>query len=550
MPSGMSLPEGVNRVLVFIDKARALLGAPGTPEYGIESFRFTRSAWPPGSVPRGLLFVLLDTMSSISNFSPSAVKDPSLNGKNLLPPFCLLDCMSKTAGEEVPVGGHAAPPIGTAETVARQVLSLGRPLWGSYLRQSQVEVGWVIKAAMDKLVLLDSRIFVREFPQLNDRSAALDKACAIAILGARACLQVIPRSTLAHTLVKSHLAICLEVSKDREALRVIYASEPIVAVAAEGLMTAIHAEATKWTKNGLVLLLDHLIDAVSAFEVDCGHAGELVARLVMLFAMDETRKAAKVQPWEPVRLHAFLDVLLGKDSVSLPKRFDDALINFTHFVQITFTPDSAEVFKRPFERTAALICRPNQPGIDMILPALLPSAGPGPGAFEPVSVKVKNVRTEHDLDWPASASSKLTPGHAMPNMVVDAADCAALYFNLGSISTPRLLDLPPVELVCDAKRARPNQAAVGKAVFGLDAFSFLDQCVRERLRKLLGHLGDSAHNDALSPMDRALVRGLEPLRYRASADAPGYSVSLDTNLEGAETDSSEVESDCGPGILH
>eukprot|EP00047_Mylnosiga_fluctuans_P001151 m.215339 g.215339 ORF g.215339 m.215339 type:complete len:420 (+) comp10148_c0_seq74:727-1986(+) len=93
------------RVLVFLDEAHALLGDPRSDKYGMETFRKVRQAWKESEIPANMIFVLVDTLSSIANFTPTSRADPSLrpflddldeaSTMTLAPPFWLIDSMDK-----------------------------------------------------------------------------------------------------------------------------------------------------------------------------------------------------------------------------------------------------------------------------------------------------------------------------------------------------------------------------------------------------------------------------------------------------------------------
>jgi hypothetical protein len=77
---------------------------------------------------------------------------------------------------------------------------------------------------------------VREDATLvDDATKQLNKA-AIAMLCARACVSVSPRSHVAAYLVANYMGVCLGISPDREGILVGFPSEPVLSEAAAALL--------------------------------------------------------------------------------------------------------------------------------------------------------------------------------------------------------------------------------------------------------------------------------------------------------------------------
>eukprot|EP00047_Mylnosiga_fluctuans_P022760 m.125373 g.125373 ORF g.125373 m.125373 type:complete len:304 (+) comp9376_c1_seq1:282-1193(+) len=190
---------------------------------------------------------------------------------------------------------------------------------------------------------------------------------------------------LAHALVRGHLGVCLNVSADRECIQMTYASEPVVAAGAAAIMNALAREGP-----GFERVLDELVSAMNTGDINVGAAGELVARIILLRAMDTAREKAEVKVWQRVTLPNFLETLLGPNhGIKLPPRLQTAMVNFTHFVPAAFTPSSRDAFRAAYNRGAAYVCRPNQAGVDILIfiEVLEPDKPP---SVECILVQVKN----------------------------------------------------------------------------------------------------------------------------------------------------------------
>lgn len=92
----------------------------------------------------------------------------------------------------------------------------------------------------------------------------------------------------------------------------------------------------------------------------------------------------------------------------LNQHFVDATIAFTHFIPITYTPETSSL-KEYFQRWRGVILKRNNPGADIMIPVKLSEVD----QYSYILIQVKNYtsgRTTADKDYPASGSSKLTPG--------------------------------------------------------------------------------------------------------------------------------------------
>ncbi|KAI0750828.1 hypothetical protein C8Q80DRAFT_1268144 [Daedaleopsis nitida] len=190
-------------------------------------------------------------------------------------------------------------------------------------------------------------------------------------------------------LVSSHMRTVYSIPRSREYMRSGYSSEPILAEAAARQLHFWRNDQGSSPDPALVILGDNLAhDLLSRGEI-C----EAVGRLLLIRARD--RAALTVYGEEninfsrPVPVVAFIEALFpkkiadeflnsypdnlrkGKNSLTLRKAFEDAVINFTHFTK--WADDSAptqEAALGAYIRHAAAICRNNAPMADAFIPIL------------------------------------------------------------------------------------------------------------------------------------------------------------------------------------
>ena len=109
---------------------------------------------------------------------------------------------------------------------------------------------------------------------------------AMAILGVRVCVDVVPQCQLSDLLVAQHMRTLYFVSEDRESMVTGYFSEPVLVQAAAQLTneasSEVHSALNKWR-----VLLKLLLGSLRKGMVDAGFRGELVARVLLLLAWDK-----------------------------------------------------------------------------------------------------------------------------------------------------------------------------------------------------------------------------------------------------------------------
>ncbi|CAG8670090.1 3660_t:CDS:2, partial [Paraglomus brasilianum] len=356
----------------------------------------------------------------LSNFAPSAYLDPSaqlyLRENELFPPFYYMatfDIFAKTSSS-------------TNQLLSPQELfALGRPLWD------------LLKPAEQKLLVLGGGITVPNWL----------KKPALAVLSSRISLDITAESHVSSELVAGFMGICVHVSEDQHQLLAFYPSEPILAEAAASLMQC---------ERVFGKLLSFLLDALQTGYVKPGYCGELVAHLLLTIAWDQATKNKEI-----LSLHNNKALGYTKDQKNyedeiqgLPhtQRLANGLLAFTHFIPltITYTPTQTEL-RSLFIRFAAVICKHNQAGVDLILPVWLVLVQDGSNHISSdlmsyFLIQIKNWNKFYDDDWPASATSKLSKKYVFKSESASTGEegnllpYLSLYLQLGA-QKPKLQSL-------------------------------------------------------------------------------------------------------------
>ena len=138
--------------------------------------------------------------------------------------------------------------------------------------------------------------------------------------------------------------------------------------------------------------LDILVDCVKTGMVDAGYRGELLAKILLLCAIDHVRiKSGSFS--SPISVEYFLLSLGGqnlleiiKSQLSTPnfKKLANGTVLFTHFLYVTYTP-TEDTFAEHYHNFRAFFCRRNQDVIDLMIIVRLES-----GEFTPIFIQAKN----------------------------------------------------------------------------------------------------------------------------------------------------------------
>ncbi|EFJ35458.1 hypothetical protein SELMODRAFT_404888 [Selaginella moellendorffii] len=150
----------------------------------------------------------------------------------------------------------------------------GRPLWQALVKAS-ASAGDMLLLAVDKLLGGTG-----SFNKFLLQRGLSHEAC-LATLGCRVCIDINPHATIITDMVASHLLSVMSISDDRTLVWTHWATEPLVAAAAAQVLRAQGKVGTGWKQ-----CLEALVTGMKCGWVDRGYRGELVARVLLLLAVD------------------------------------------------------------------------------------------------------------------------------------------------------------------------------------------------------------------------------------------------------------------------
>jgi len=317
----------------------------------------------------------------------------------------------------------------------------------------------------------------------------------LALLSPRLALTIGSSTAEATELVAGHLAVLTRTDRDRQFLRTVYASEPVLA----------EVSARQTTEKGWGSPLRCLNHFIQTGIVSAGFRGELLTKILCLMSMDRALASIPCdisKHWRcsrPISTRDFLDSLVaplvpgGKFSDSLTAeflnvdadrldRFLDGWVFFTHFVLLASDLSYPKVVKA-WNRGAALVCKPVCEGADFLIPVLQKSKefiefGPLYGQWSPQQVEVarknvafitinsKNYSNEATYD-PMVWSCRLSPENMM-----DYEDSGIMFLSMlhafgpKQVSKPRVHVKPCTTLIHQRSPNKSQQFAV--ILHGLD----------------------------------------------------------------------------------
>ncbi|KAA1065044.1 hypothetical protein PGT21_022507 [Puccinia graminis f. sp. tritici] len=503
-------PTNLN-LLLAIDEASQLLYSSESPD-DWTFFRILRRTLAKIPSASGVFAILADTTSRVSNFTPPGHLDPSHRpGK---PGLALFDPIYQIATFDTLV---SAPPTTWQQLQsAFRLLRYGSPFFGVYVdvaNEKQGATGIVqdlIHFALEKLLGLTDRSI--------DPSSLTDSQ-VIALLGSTIQPQLYGASHLNVRLVASHAAQCLFIDPSRQFLISEYPSQITFSSAANQYLAIDEAR--------LIRCIEILTSTRQQGHVGPGDIGELVSRVVLLRAMQETMRKNQPKPGEephpekvvmpfghPVRLVDFLKTLTGLNRSQLKlgsitttnkkKLLDDGQLFWNHFVCIEHTPNS-EDFLSQLHRGAAVQCKPNQHGFDQLFPIYLLPKGQERLDKKNITfcgIQVKNKMQTENL---AVDSDKWTPDFAK-------IDCneknpyLVLFFSLRDSKT----DLIPIPVNPKSKLDLGRRAS--QAFYSLSSFKFLSEGLKNALTELINtHPSVSLLHDKSLPDTKAYAKTVSPL---------------------------------------
>ncbi|CAG8483098.1 5278_t:CDS:2 [Paraglomus brasilianum] len=280
----------------------------------------------------------------------------------------------------------------------------GRPLWGALVQAQHTKelknkyplLDILLMAAGKLIGGVDFRNWFSNYKIKNERVTPL---VAIAVLGQRLVLNIIPQSELAMELVASAMRVCLHITEDRGTILSTYLSEPTLAEAAAYIMNI---------DNGLLVpdLLTMLINSIKEGVAEASYRGELVAHFLLLLAYDYACSQFK----------ATVSYFPGYYSQGITvQQFLQALLDYEIFNLIaTDISTSKPNALAPLEQGAAVLCKHNQCGVDIIIPVLLdPEGRMNINNITYILVQVKNWRhTPSQRQVQEASRMKLSPEFA------------------------------------------------------------------------------------------------------------------------------------------
>ena len=361
----------LNRPVMYVfDEARALSETPEKQAHDDSLFRYLRRAlkYSPEDARFGCCAMFLDTSSKIDTFLPTRGRDPSLrylkpdDAANLECPFYLIDTfdeLAKDAGSTIQSIDEFCQPS--------FLKRMGRPMWVTQTTDRDI-----IDIAKYKLVYSDK-------PEWNAKQS-------LAVLGTRMLLDIAPRTELASDLVGNYMRHCVFVSQARDFVWSVSPSEPVLVEAATQLMH----EKANINPPPLPCMLKHLEEALLCGFVEAGPRGELVARIILLLAADHACQkkglaGRQFQYAQVLTVGEYLNSLIGADQLqtlvsgsemnkNMLKELLNGKIFFTYIVRAHYKPKRRNL-PRFIARGAAILCRRNEEGVDIVIPALLEDQG-------------------------------------------------------------------------------------------------------------------------------------------------------------------------------
>jgi hypothetical protein len=405
------VPEKCNdqkMFILFLDEANNLGGlSTKASDEKWRAFKLFRRALKAYT---GVFCVMLGTNSKLSNFQPMRQKDPSSRAstQDLFRPFI--------------IGGtrdiHVKSPMLERDGSLVELFRLGRPLWNSYVAPESL--GAVVRFAEEKL------LGGLQQPVYTD-------AETLAIASVRLGLNVGPATELAHELVAGHMATLFAVDSSRQLLLTAYPPEPVLCEAAARLWNTAFASESRGRGGGIywqtaiLPTLVHLKHGTTSL----GYTGELVARFLLLLAVDRAKQASDAHYFsDTVSLSAFLAELANLPPANLPPsgdsdRFANANVRFTHFTLLETAP-TMSTLQLLRSRCSAAVMPAGHLGANIIIPLRLSD-----GTLSYILVQVKNRKSDSGV---VAAAEELLPMRVFKKVsgLADLPATVGILMQLGS----------------------------------------------------------------------------------------------------------------------
>jgi hypothetical protein len=295
----------------------------------------------------GVFSVFVSTCSKVSNFTPPNNTDSSLrgpevvDGRQLFPPIYKIPSFDIHAQAE-----NVFIFDGRINTPGHYTL-FGRPYW--HLQSGPY----------DNLVNLAS------FKIRGGRSSSdtIENAMLAGL-----CILYAPkvgfRMGLASSLTASHMGILTAVSKVRERIEVIYPSGPVLVHGAHRMYQRLEGK-----NSAVVIQMNYLTRMIQQGIMDGGLRGELVARFLLIQSLRKAGLDNGIQK----NFCTVRQVLQGMGlELTAVNGFPllDKMIHLSHWIKVDHEI-SAQAIAMAFSSGAGIVCKNQQPDIDLMVPVLL-----------------------------------------------------------------------------------------------------------------------------------------------------------------------------------
>ncbi|KAA1102363.1 hypothetical protein PGTUg99_030018 [Puccinia graminis f. sp. tritici] len=495
------------RVLLAIDEASELFASySSSPDLSFLSI-FQGALQRIPSHSSEFFSILADTKSLLSTFHPTSpyyINHPySRIGKHkhkkLFDPIY-----------EIPTFDlHVTDPPTDQQQLqsAFRLLSYGSPFWRVYANEAKRK-----GLADDEIIQGLTQYTLQKLLSTTGQSVpagSLSDSQVFGLLGSTIQPSTLGASYLNAKLISSHGAQCVHLDPSQLELISGYPSQFILSSAANQYLASDEARLIRCIQ---VLASINRQRLFGLSDVD-----RLVSRIILLRAMQITIQNTPPPPPPPV---------VGPDSerlITMPLGHSVRLVDFLQ----TFTGWDQE----HLELGSAVTCRHHQPSFDQLFTIYLHSeSGPTTALIDEkqITFGAVCVSNSSDDESVAQASYQWTPAHAgiklqehrhpylVLNFRLNEASSSTKPPNSPSASSPHIVPIPN-------GKASKNQARrrTGLAFYGLKAFPFLNQDLREALQELLDSEASfrSLISDDSSDLYRKFVLKTSPGVYPSSSSS-------------------------------
>ena len=401
------------RCFFVFDEARGLIKNDTLRHTLFSYLRLAFTLLDISSNTRPFMSILLDTLSRVSDFQPAEF-DPSLRtaerGRKILDPYYAIDNMdchlfntnisslySPNSAEMKDTSGYKDLNIKFLSSVSATVetqwmidlgmMVFGRPLWFSHflgaLRCSDSgDLAIAARNSFEEVSFVAERKLDTRVGNTGPFSFENKIALISLVLGCRLTLN----AESAEFLISDLMAFCFFIAPDRNTIMCGYASEPILAGGAASLLYFKGKSEDPNHRPGIRGFVFETIEKIARHGfVDKGEIGEYIARYLLINAMynclyfvGKSRRTMR-----PVLVTDFFKELCKIQNINDFAKVKQGTLLFNHFISLesVVTLDDMPYY---YTRCAAIFCKTNNPGVDLILPVRLEG-----GAFSFILIQVR-----------------------------------------------------------------------------------------------------------------------------------------------------------------